>query len=341
MPLVLKEPRAPSPYWRVRGTYLGIYVDRSTRAADAKTARKVLKQIEGEIERGQFEKPLKKEPTFIDAAHRYVRDGHEARHVEKLAKHFGQTPLSEITQTAIDDAAHALYPRAKNATRNRAVYTPVSAILHHAGVDIRLRRPEGANGDTRQFWLRPEQAEALIARARETDAELAAFLLFLLYTGCRLTEALRLEADDVDLENAMALVRMTKNGKPRSVHLPPIVLAALASHPRGLQAGARVFRFHAGGKFTRRFRRVAADAGVPFPEGVAFHGFRHTWGSWMRRYAGLDTTGLVATGAWSTHDAARRYEHAVTSEEARRADLLPQIGSDTRVKSVQSAKRGN
>ena len=31
---------------------------------------------------------------------------------------------------------------------------------------------------------------------------------------------------------------------------------------------------------------------------VNFHSFRHTWASWMRRYGGLDTKGLVATRNW-------------------------------------------
>jgi hypothetical protein len=43
----------------------------------------------------------------------------------------------------------------------------------------------------------------------------------------------------------------------------------------------------------------------------------------MRRYAGLDTKGLVATGAWKDRKSADRYEHVVVSEEARRAELLP------------------
>ena len=29
-----------------------------------------------------------------------------------------------------------------------------------------------------------------------------------------------------------------------------------------------------------------------------FHTFRHTWATWMRRYGGLDTKGLVATKSW-------------------------------------------
>jgi hypothetical protein len=43
----------------------------------------------------------------------------------------------------------------------------------------------------------------------------------------------------------------------------------------------------------------------------------------MRRVAGLDTSALVATGAWKSEEAARVYEHTEFSEEATKSALLP------------------
>jgi hypothetical protein len=54
--------------------------------------------------------------------------------------------LDSIDQAAIDEAAVAIYPNVTPATRNGAVYTPVSAILHHAGVNIIVKRPKGSQG---------------------------------------------------------------------------------------------------------------------------------------------------------------------------------------------------
>lgn len=327
MPLILKEPRGTSPYYSVRGTYLGIYVNRSTKASDRATAKKVLKQFEKDIERGRFTEEVKKGPTFTTAAARYVRDGHDGRFLDKIAAYFGDTPLDQINQEKIDDAAHALYPTSTNATRNRQVHTPISAVLQHAGVDLRLRRPPEANGKKREFVFRQGEVEALIGAAMDREPEFGVFLTFLLYTGCRLSEGLGLAVEDVNLQHATALVRDTKNGTSRLVHLPPVLVAALAGHPRGLEREGRVFRYHKGQRLSQRLDRAAEAVGVVIPPGVAFHAFRHTWGHWMRRFGGLDTTGLVATGAWLSHDAARRYEHAVASEEAQRADLLPVIGA--------------
>jgi integrase len=62
---------------------------------------------------------------------------------------------------------------------------------------------------------------------------------------------------------------------------------------------------------------------VPIPDRVAFHLFRHTWATWMRRYAGMDTAGLVETGAWKSRVSASVYEHLDATVEGRKAALLP------------------
>jgi hypothetical protein len=119
-------------------------------------------------------------------------------------------------------------------------------------------------------------------------------------------------------------VPKTKNGEPRPVFLPPHLVAALRTHPRGLdRPGERVFRFSKNGYIYRLLREAAAKAGVTLPKRAAFHIFRHTYGTWLRRYAGMDTRGLVGTGAWKDRKSAERYTHVVVSEEAKRAALLP------------------
>jgi hypothetical protein len=60
---------------------------------------------------------------------------------------------------------------------------------------------------------------------------------------------------------------------------------------------------------------------------VNFHSFRHTWATWMRRYGGLDTGGLVATRNWRDERSASRYAHAVTSEEWDAVERLPAVGN--------------
>lgn len=241
-----------------------------------------------------------------------------------VVEHFGARPLRKIDQAAIDLAAAAIYPNASPATRNRQVYTPISAVLKRAGTPLELKRPKGAQGNAVKGWLWPEQAGRLFEEAHKIDAEFGALLILLCYTGLRLSEALNLTWNDVRLADGYAFVPDTKNNEPRAVFLPPVAVAALGNRAGdGNGNRGRVFRFRKSGHLYQLLRASAARAGVDLPERSAFHIFRHTYGTWMRRYAGLDARGLVATGAWKDRKSADRYAHADVTEEAAKASLLP------------------
>lgn len=325
MPLKLVPPRpGRAPHYHIRGTYLGQYVDRSAKTERRSVAWRLLKEIERQIERGALAAPA---PSFAAAALAYMRHGGERRPLRKLLRYFGEAPLAEIDQAAIEAAAEALFPHASPATRNREVFTPVSAVLKHAGVEFRLRRPKGSRGKQIDAWLWPEDAARLFSAAAKIDREFGVLLVLLCYTGLRLGEALNLSCDDVRLQEHYARVMQTKTGVPRGVYLPPCVVEALADHPRGIaRGGERVFRFVKSGHLYKLLRASADAAGLDLPNRAAFHLFRHTYATWMRRYAGRDVQGLVATGAWRSEQSAARYAHVVPSEDARAAALLPHPG---------------
>jgi integrase len=322
MPLKLHPPRPNNPSWTIRGTYLGKHVERSSRTNKRAVALKVLRQIEREIERDEFSE--RDEPTFASAALAYMNAGGERTYLKKLLEHFGNTPLRKIDQAKIDDAAAQLYPNASNATRNRSAYTPISAVLRHSGITINLRRPKGSNGNKQTGWLWPEQAEAIFAQAEALNPAFTALLIVLCYTGMRLSEALGLTWNDVRLAEEFAYVPDTKNNEPRAVFLPAAAVTAM-SKIENRQGDRRVFAFAKGGHLYHLLRASAFKARVALPKRSAFHVFRHTYATWMRRYAGLDTKGLVATGAWKDPKSADRYSHVVVTEEARRAAMLPTL----------------
>lgn len=331
--LRLFPPAGKRSYWRIRGTYLGRHIDRSSQARERKVARQVAEQIERDIERGAFAE--RGEPTFEAAVIKYLNHGGDARFVGRLLDHFQKTPLREFNQDFIDEAAFAFYPEASAATRNRQFYTPVSAILKRSGIRFAIERPEGSRGRKLLGWLWPDQAERLFTEADRIDPEFGLLLRVLCYTGMRLSEAinhftvdgLRLDAmamvDGEMVATPFAYIPKTKNGSPRPIHFPPHLAEGLRAHPRGLDRAGTVFRFHKGGPLYIMLRTAAEAAGVTLPERQAFHLFRHTYGTWMRRYAGLDARGLVGTGAWDSEQSTNRYAHTIASEDARRADLLP------------------
>lgn len=338
MPLALKDPRpGKSPNYSIRGTHLGVSVDRTTGTPVRALALQILAAVKREIESGRLSPPVvasERERTFEEAALAYLKAGGDGAYLGKwdkdakvwlggLIPHFMGKPLSEIGQQEIDEAAVTLYPHASAQTRNRHVYTPVSAVLKHAGIDFKIRRPKGWRGNQRVTWMQPKDAFAMLAAAKEEDAEFAILLAFLLYTGCRLNEGLGLTCDRLALSESFAYLPQTKNDDPRGVHLPPFLVAELANHPLGLDRGRqKVFRFRKCGRLYTLMGKVKARVG-PSVADVSFHVLRHTWATWMRRYGGLDTTGLISTGAWRDAVSARRYEHTTASEEAKKADKLP------------------
>ena len=343
MPLKLIASRnSKTPNLYIRGTYLGIRVDASCRTNRRSVANAILKRIEGEIERGEYGRVRVTSPTFLSAARAYLEAGRRKRYVAKLIRHFGETPLSEIDQDAIDDAALALHPNAGPGTRNAAVYTPVSAILHHAGVDLKMRRPKGAKGRVVTDWLRSEDADAIVVAADQIGAEFGTLLRCLLYTGLRLGEVLAWEWSDLNLDEGAAWTRREKGGIESDVKLRPDLVAALrVLRPTG--GRERVFRYHQGGHLKHLLTRSKLAAlGLPCPARrpigwqvpdnrlawVNFHTFRHTFATWMRRYGGLDTKGLVATKNWRDERSASRYAHAVTTEEWNRVHRLPSVGEN-------------
>jgi hypothetical protein len=76
MPLTLVPPKpGRTPNYHIRGTYLGVPINRSAGTADKKLALKFKKQIERDIEAGTFASG--DGMTFLSAAVAYMKAGGE------------------------------------------------------------------------------------------------------------------------------------------------------------------------------------------------------------------------------------------------------------------------
>lgn len=364
MPLKLIPPRpGKSPNYTIRGTYQRVYIDRTAGTPNKQKAQDVLKGIIRQIENGDFRKAEsvseeKRSPTFAEAALAYLKAGGDPKYISALMELTGEhalrdRPIDAIDQIAIDNAVSAIYPNAPATTRNRQGYTPISAIMKRAGVERKIARPIGWRGTKATSWLEPDQAFAVIREAYKIEPEFGAFCTTLLYTGMRLSDPLRAKMRDLKLGRSLLYVPDTKNGEPRPVHLPPIVVQALSDLPPRLQrprkgekplrdgeagrsrtsagvpwlkrpADEKLFRFHVGGRLRDMLADALDNAKLSFPPRQrGFHLFCHTYGSWMTHYGELDTYGLTRTGRWKDPDSADRYNHTMASPEALRADLLP------------------
>ena len=214
------------------------------------------------------------------------------------------------------------------ATRPRAIGRSIRRYRRCSNAPALSARSSGPRAGAAKksvSWLQPEQAFALFAAA-DARPEFGLFLRLLCYTGMRLSEALNVKVGAVDIGQAAIYLPKTKNGEARTVHLPPELVAALANHPRGLKRNPKekLIRYHISGRLRTWLKDAMQIAGLTFPRRqCGFHLFCHTWATWMRRYGGLDTSGLMETGRWRDRSSAARYEHLDATEEARKADLLP------------------
>jgi integrase len=108
-------------------------------------------------------------------------------------------------------------------------------------------------------------------------------------TGMRLSEAMALERDDVDLDAGVLTVRLTKFGKSRLVPLHPTTSAALRIYANrrdahlGSRCGSTFFVAEQGGRLLhqyvhRVFWRLSREIGLRRPDdrtGPRVHDFRH------------------------------------------------------------------
>src|SRR5262249_36975601 len=241
--------------------------------------------------------------------------------------HFGNLPLAKVDQAAIDRAAKVLYPGAKPGTLNRQVYTPVSAVLKFAAkrglCEFRqIDRPTQPKGRTR--YLTPAEAERLI---NACSLHLRPLVIFLLYTGARLSEALYLDWQQVNLTQGEVQFLATKNGEPRGVPLHPRLLEELSAlphrqgavfrRPRDRKPYAR--KSDGGGQIKTAFSGACRRVGV---SGISPHTLRHTWATWY--YAATrDLPGLMYLGGWNSERMVLRYAHMNVGHLSQSVATLP------------------
>ncbi len=328
MPLKLCK-RPKSPNWIMRGTVRGQNLEETTGTTCKATAEAIRIKRENELlTESVFGKTHT--ATFAQAALDYMEADGEKRFLKPLVEHFGNTPLRLMGQEAIDKAAKKLLPHGGNATRNRQVYTPLSAILRHAARKGWCKTP---------IFARPKQPPSVIRSITPSEADqliencadhLRPLVVFLLYTGARTGEALWMEWSQIDFKLKQVTFPKTKNGQPRSVPLHPRVLEELLQleHRQGcvfLTPDKRPYRAKteddpsAGSRIGSGFEGACRRAGI---EKFTPHDCRHTWATWHYQ-ANHDLTALQALGGWKSVPMVMRYAHTNVSEHANSINSLP------------------
>ena len=205
--------------------------------------------------------------TFQEAAVSYVEHGGEARYLPRLIERFGGELVDAITPLAVRKAAVDLMPNAAPSTRNRQVITPVRAVLYHAH-ELGWRMPARI-----RLFPAPKQRKTVPAGRRWLEtfvdqcdedglAHLAAIVLFMNLTGARVSEAIALQGQDVDLRQRTAMLVKTKTDVMSLRYMPDHLVERIRD--LGPVQGQRVFRYTSRFSVNERIAAVCRRAGLVY-----------------------------------------------------------------------------
>ncbi len=238
--------------------------------------------------------------TFREAAESYVENGGEGRFLERIVDHFEGRLLPTIFPFDLRQMAHALYPDASNATRNRQAITPARSVIIH-GYErgwcnpIRVRKLK----EERPAPKKPASPTWLHAFTRQCDKDnlthLAALVLFMAQTGARVSEAIALRFAQVDYAHRCVLLLKTKTG----TNSPRSLTDDLSLRMQNLQSGRkltdRVFRYSSRYAVNERIKAVCSRAGISYKSSHACG--RHSFAT-NAIDLGVDIRTAMEAGGW-------------------------------------------
>jgi integrase len=305
MPL---KPYRRGGVWHYSGTVAGRRLRGSTRVSDKDIALQIIAKKEREAWKGHLYGP-ESVVTFAQAALKYRKAGKSQRFLARLEDYWKDTPIKLITAESVRLCAAELYPRAVAATRNRQVLVPTHAVVNYAarlGLCPTLRADRFRVETRERVPVTVEWAEAFCGHA---NPRLGALAWFMLLTGARITEALSVTWNDVDLGTARALIRQTKIGAERRAHLPAKLVAALANID-GEHRG-RVFGYSSRSTARPQWQRAVARAGIA---PLSFHCCRHGFATALL-HQGIDPITVARLGGWkSAQHVLATYGHAMRDD---------------------------
>lgn len=293
--------------WHYRGTVAGRKLRGSTGTQDKATAQRIAAETEARHWKGHLDGP-ESVLMFSQAAMKYRAAGKPTRFLDPVEDYWKDTPVKQITPGAIRNSAQTIYPGVSGATWNRQVIVPTQAIINHAAslglcskvqVDrfpIQYKEREPAS------W---EWVQAFMANA---NPHLGALACFMFLTGARITEALSVRWEDINLTRAKALIRQTKIGAERRAHLPAVLVVAIANIQDRKET---VFKYSSRETARPQWDKAVKRAGIKH---LSFHACRHGFATAML-HAGVDPVTTAKRGGWkSAQHVFSTYGHAMDDE---------------------------
>lgn len=280
--------------WWIDGTVSGRRVRESTRLVDRGDAEAYASRREVE-ERKRAEFGDEAVITFGAAVGLYLDAKKSKRYLTPIFKKWQHKLVKDIKPGNVIDLARELYPDAGPATRNRQVISPVQSVINFAAKrghcsPIRVERafvPTPQRKVATADWLAKFMGSA--------KPQLAALAQFMAMTGARISEAVALDWQQVNLKARTACMPKTKNGEARTATLPDPLFETISNLP-GKRVG-RVFGYNSRYAVQRPWETAERRAGI---EHISAHDAGRRLFATAMIQAGVDPVTVAKAGGWKS-----------------------------------------
>lgn len=209
-------------FYYLRGTLDGKHVETSLKTSNRTDAEQKLRNLIREYEGN---KDINENVTFTMAAQHYIAfrkptERDETR-IDRICDwidpdtglQFGNRLCREFTQNDIVKVANALYSTSEAGNKNRSAIVPIASVLHYASSNkwcdhLRIAKFKEKTAKTR--FVMPN-VETKLLKAANGDEYL--LLLWLFRQGDRITDALQVRYEDIDLDRGVIRRLISKSDR--------------------------------------------------------------------------------------------------------------------------------
>lgn len=313
-------------HWYLRGTFSGRRHEVSTGQTDRAGAEKWAAQYYATVLSDAV--PDAGQPvTFARAADAFIawkRPGREdERLIRTVAAWFANKPLADIRHAHAVEAANALKLKATGPTKNRKVIVPIAAVMHYAadqGWTEYRRFPKFR--EARRSPRQPATDDTLAKLMAATDGFKRAILAVLYETGLRITDAINIEWEAVNLPAGRLLAKAGKTDDLIAIPLSAALISALANLPKRPRY---VFPWRTRRGVYAWLKPLCIQLGVTYTP----HQSRHALAT-AALHAGVPDREAADLGAWADTRSLHRYQHVQAKGVAGRSigNLVADLGAE-------------
>ena len=242
------------------------------------------RRIESEMERSCFDDSARlKQITLADALADYVKASLNRQlkatkfivsHANTVSKHLGTLTLTDISTNVLADYRDQRLKAVSEAT-----------VKHELGIIYRAMKHSYSMLNIPQHTV-PQVAAPTVRNARDrrisreeldsileqiSNSEVRVLITLALETGMRRSELLAMHWSDIDWNNSIVKVPITKTDKARWVPMSSVAKNILNRHQQATLSQSKVFSIRPD-SLTQAFSRAAVKAQI---EDIRFHDLRH------------------------------------------------------------------